>query len=565
MIYRFGAYSLDTDTLELRSGADTITAEPQVFLLLQYLIENRTRVVSKDDIINAIWDGRIVSDSALAYAIREARSLVGDDGKRQAVIRTLPRRGFRFVAEVTECGIGDEAGTPHDSGAALSDKLTTANRRWRMPAIAAALVVIVAAGGLSSWKPWIPKVEAADPDKLAFPLPDKPSIAVLPFENLSGDAKQNYLGDGITENITTALSRVADMFVIPRTTTRTYKGKPVKVAQVAEELGVRYVLEGSVQQSGDQVRVTATLVDALKGRQIWTERYDREVKDAFALQDDIALNVLTELEVKLTDGDRARALSAGTKNLEAYQLLRRGMGIHLRFTKEGNPEARKLLEEAVELDPNYALGWNMLGWTHQIAANRRWGEEPAQDAARALELAHKALALDPSGGAPYLLLAKISRDGRRYDEAIDFAEKAVALLPNNPLAVTILATTLTFAGRPEEALPLIQNVKRFSPITPASLLRTEGWAYHSLGRYEEAIAAFESARARNPKGVLSVAWLAMTYADMGRMEEARAMAQEILKLSPGFRAKKFVNGMAYKDRTKPERALATLLQLGLPE
>jgi adenylate cyclase len=559
VIYRFDTYSLDTETLQLKSDGATITAEPQVFHLLQYLIENRERVVSKDDIINAVWDGRVVSDSALTYAIKEARRLLGDDGKTQSVIRTLPRRGFRFVAEVTEGGIEHNAVASQD----LSDEPSPANRRWRIPAIAAALVVIIAASGLSSWKPWIPTVEAADPDKLAFPLPDKPSIAILPFENLSGDPKQDYLGDGITENITTALSRVADMFVIPRTTTRTYKGKPVKVAQVAEDLGVRYVLEGSVQQSGDQVRVTATLIDAIKGHQIGTDRYDREVKDAFALQDDIALNVLTELEVKLTDGDRARAMSAGTKNLEAYQLVRRGMGFHLRFTKEGYPEARKLFEEAVELDPNYAFGWNMLGWSHQIAA--RWSEEPAQDAARALELAHKALALDPSGGGPYLLLAKISRDGRRYDEAIDFAEKAVALLPNNPLAVTILATTLTFAGRPEEALPLIQSGKRFSPITPASLLRTEGWAYHSLGRYEEAIAAFESARARNPKGVLSVAWLAMTYADMGRMEEARAMAQKVLEVNPSFSAKGFTNALRFKDRTKPERALATLLQLGLPE
>ena len=356
------------------------------------------------------------------------------------------------------------------------------------------------------------------------------------------------------------------MFVIPRTTTRTYKGKPVKVAQVAEELGVRYVLEGSVQQSGDQVRVTATLVDALKGHQIWTERYDREVKDTFALQDDIALNVLTELEVNLTEGDRVRAISAGTKNLEAYQVLRRGMGIYKRFTKEGNPEAQKLFEEVVELDPNYAFGWNMLGWTHQISAARGWAEDPAKEKARALELAHKALALDPSGGPPYLLLAKISLHGGRYDEAISFAEKGVALLPNIPIVTANLANALIFAGRPEEALAPIQRVKRFSPTPPVNLLRQEGYAYHSLGRYEEAIAVFERIRVRNPKGVLSAAWLALTYADAGRMEEARVAAQEVLKLSPGFSAKGFTKAvLPFKDRTKSERALATFLQLGLPE
>ena len=561
MIYRFDTYSLDTETLGLTSAGDTITAEPQVFLLLQFLIENRERVVSRDDIIDAVWDGRIVSESALTYAVKEARRLVGDDGKAQAVIRTLPRRGFRFVAEVTEGGIEDGAVAAQD----LSDEPSPANRRWRLPAIAAALVVIIAAGGLSSWKPWIPKVEAADPDHFAFPLPDLPSIAVLPFENLSGDEKQDYIGGGITENITTALLRVPEMFVIPRTTTRAYKGKPVSVAQVAEELGVRYVLEGSVQRSNDEVRVTATLVDALKGHHIWTKRYERQLQDAFALQDDITFNVLTELEVKLTDGERARGLRGNTKNLEAYQLVRRGMRSRNRFTEEGNLEAQKLFEEAVELDPNYAFGWNMLGWTHVSSAARGHTEDPAKETARALELAHKALALDPAFGAPYLLLAQISRYGGRYDEAIGFAEKGVALLPNIPVASTVLAGNLVAAGRPEEALAPLQRAKRFSPVTPAILIFLEGRAYHTLGRYEEAITAFERARARNPKMLLAVAFLAMTYANAGRVEEARVVAQDVLKLSPGFSAKGFVGGFSYKDRTKSEHAIATLLQLGLPE
>ena len=440
-----------------------------------------------------------------------------------------------------------------------------ATRRWRMPAVAAAAVVIIVAGGLAWQQPWITRVDAANPEKLAFPLPNKPSIAVLPFENLSGDAKQNYLSDGITENITTALSRVADMFVIPRTTTRTYKGKPVKVAQVAEELGVRYVLEGSVQQSGDQVRVTATLIDALEGRHIWSESYEREVKDTFALQDEITSNVLTELEVKLTDGERARGTRAATKSLEAYQFLRSGFRIYFRFTKEGNAEARRLFEKAVELDPEYALAWNFIGWTHQISAVRGWTDDSAQETARALELAHKALAIDPSSAAPYALFAIVSNQERRFDEAVAYSEKAVALIPNNSIVAASLARVLIFAGRPEEALSTIQRVKRYSPIEPEIVSRWEGFAYHTLGRYDEAIAAFERARARNPKGVMPVAFLAMTYADMGRLEEARAMAQEVLEVSPGFKVKGFVNILTFKDRTKTERARATLLQLGLPE
>ncbi len=439
-------------------------------------------------------------------------------------------------------------------------------RRWRIPAIAAAIVLIVAAGGLFSWKPWITKVEAANIGDMAFPLPDKPSIAVLPFENLSGDATQDYLGDGITENITTALSRVSELFVIPRTTTSTYKGKAVTVAQVAEELGVRYVLEGSVQQSGDQVRVTAQLIDAFKGHHIWTERYNREVKDTFALQDDITLNVLTELQVKLTRGENAIALRGNTKNLEAYQLTEQGLRLFRRFSKDSNTEAKRLFEEAVELDPEYALAWYLMGFTHLISSNRGWSEDRGQDKARAIELAHKALALDPSGGAPYMLFTNVSTREGRHDEAVGFAEKAVSLMPNNPIALSSLATTLIRAGRPEEALPHIQRAKRLSPVTSSNVWRTEGLAYNSLGRYDEAIAAFERARARNPKGVLSTVYLALTYADAGRMEEARTTAEEVLELSPSFSAKGFVRAaVVFKDHTKSERALATLLQLGLPE
>jgi TolB-like protein/class 3 adenylate cyclase/thioredoxin-like negative regulator of GroEL len=496
--------------------------------------------------------GICISGSAFDQVKDKLSISFEDIGPQEVKNITQPVPAFRVV--------------PGPVSVAAPTATSTAARRWRVPAIAAAVVIIIAAGSLAAWQPWITKVEAANPDNLAFPLPDKPSIAVLPFENLSGDAKQDFLGDGITENITTALSRVADMFVIPRTTTRAYKGKAVRVAQVAEELGVRYVLEGSVQQSGDQVRVTATLIDALKGHQIWTERYDREVKDAFALQDDIALNVLTELAVKLTLGEQARTQRGGTKNLEAYQLFRRGIGIQQRLTKESVPEARRLIQQAVELDPNYALPWNMLGWIHLISASRGWSEDPAQDRARALELAHKALALDPSGGAPYILLANISAKGRRYDEAIGYIEKAVALHPNNPFVAAHLGRMLALAGRPEEALAPIQRVKRFSPIPSANLLRWEGVIYYTMGRYEEAVTALEAARARNPKGVAPVALLAMTYADMGRVEEARATAQAVLDLSPSFSAKGFANAMMpFKDRTKTERALATLLEAGLPE
>ncbi|MCZ6838812.1 MAG: winged helix-turn-helix domain-containing protein, partial [Alphaproteobacteria bacterium] len=539
----------------------------QVFRVLQYLIESRARVVSKDEIIDVVWNGRAISDSALTYAIREARRLIGDDGKKQSVIRTMPRRGYRFVAEVTNGSIEIDALASQSSGVPPSDKPSPANRRWRISAVAAALVVIIAGAGLAWQQPWITKVEAADPEQLAFPLPDRPSIAVLPFENLSGDATQDYLSDGIAENIITVISRIPDIFVIPWTTTRTYKDNPVKVRQIAEDLGVRHVLAGSFRRSGDQVQVTAQLIDAFKGRHIWTESYDHEVKDTLALQEYITLSVLTELEVTLTKGKDARALlGGGTKNLEAFQLFRKALNIWWRVTKRNNPEIRRLLHEAVELDPNYAFAWTLLGWTHLVSANRGWSEDPAQDKARAVELANKALVLDPFAGGPYLVLANHALRAGLHDEAVDFAEKGVDRAPNNAIAVTVLANALIFSGRPEEALPPIQSVKRFSPVAPYTVLRQEGLAYHALGRYEEAAETFERVRAQRPKDVFTLASLAMIYADMGRMEEARAVALEVVKAGRFFSAKRFANAaMPHKDRAKTMRALATMLKAGLPE
>ncbi len=282
-------------------------------------------------------------------------------------------------------------------------------------------------------------------------------------------------------------------------------------------------------------------------------------------KDDITLNVVTELAVKLTAGEAAHVQRGNTNNPEAYQLVRRGIDHFFRFTKEDNAEARRMFQKAVEVDPNYAVGWYYVGFTHQMSAKFGWSEDSEQEQARAEELAHKALVIDPSGPAPYNLLQNISLHRRQYDEALAYSEKAVALAPNAAGIVAQLGRVLVNTGRPEEALPVIQRAIRLSPYTPPNVLRYEGQAYHAMGQYEEAIAAFERARPRNPKGAPALVWLALTYADMGRMEEARAAVQELLKLTPGFSAKEWVNARDYKDRAIPKRFLATLHQLGLPE
>ena len=473
-----------------------------------------------------------------------------DLGEQRVKNINKPVRAYRVLLDADAAGTIIAAPLPH-------------SRRWRLGAVAA-LIITIAAGGLAWWQPWVERVEPASLDRMAFPLPDKPSIAVLPFANLAGDPEQNVLSDGISENITTALSRVPDIFVIARTSTLVYKRKPAKVQRVAEDLGVRYVLEGSVQRSGDKVRVTAQLIDALKGYHLWAERYDRKVKDALALQDEITLSVLNALEVKLTD-DRMRALRGNTNNLQAYQQFQRGYRIFFHFTKADNAEARRLIERAVELDPNYGVAWIQIGWTYQMAAKFGWTENPARTKARAVELAHKGLAIDPSAVNGYLLLSNIALHDRHYDEAIAFNEKALAAAPNSSGVAALLGRALAYVGRPKEAVQLIRRAIRLNPYPPGSYWQWEGIAYHSLQQYDQAIGAFKRAIARNPKSPIPLAWLALTYADMGRMDEARAAAKEVIEVDPGFSMTAFGRALDYKDRAKSEHAQATLRRLGLPE
>ena len=405
-------------------------------------------------------------------------------------------------------------------------------------------------------------------EKLAFPLPDKPSLAVLPFDNLSGDSSQDYFSDGITESIITALSNVSNLFVIARNSTFTYKGKPVKVQQVAEELGVRYVLEGSLQKSGDRVRITAQLIDALTGHHLWAENYDREFGDIFALQDDITEHVTLALQVKLTEGEQARIRRGHMDNPEAYEYWLRGRETYMSFTKENNDQARKLWEKAAELDPNNSWLWQQIGWTYYRDARFGWTDTPAQSLVRAEELARKTLAVDDSNAEAYCLLSVVYMSRRENDKAVEYGERALALSPDFTDITATIAIPFMYSGRPEEAIELVKNAMRLSPYYPAWYLPVLGFAYRFTGQYEEAIALLESWRARaNPRSALPHLFLAITYEEAGRGEEAQLAVAEILKRNPKasitfyLKAKTF----PYKDPADIEKVVDSLRKAGLPE
>jgi TolB-like protein/class 3 adenylate cyclase len=443
-------------------------------------------------------------------------------------------------------------------------KAKVPGRRWLVAAIVA---VVVVAGGAGLWVYQTrPDFEPASVAKMAYPLPEKPSIAVLPFDNLSGEKEQDPIADGLIEAIITALSRDPDLFVIARNSVLTYKGKPVKVQQVAEDLGVRYVLEGSVQRSGDRLRVTAQLVDALDGSHLWANRYDRPTENFFALQDDITREVLIELQGELTFGEHARGSRRETNSLEAWLLRNQALAEGLAFSREGTLKARDLYEQALEADPEFARAWAGIAWTYWTEA-RMGGWQLSRDEAltKASEFAERAMEIDPQSPAGYLPTASVALMKNEHDRAVALVEQAVDLAPNDFQANASLGWLLVWAGEPKRALEMIARAKRLSPRYPAWILGMEGLAQHMLGRHEDAIVTLNEDIRRLPRGPFARPRLIAVYADLDRLEEARAAAAELLKLNPEFSVKNYVKAQPFKAPERKEWMRDLLLKAGLPE
>jgi adenylate cyclase len=450
---------------------------------------------------------------------------------------------------------------PEAAGTVVGEKRPRL-KRWQWTALAG--VVALAAAALAIWNFYFrhPPVEVAAVEKMAFPLPEKPSIAVLPFVNMSGDPEQEYFCDGITEQIITALSTTPKLFVTARNSTFTYKGKAVKVQQVAEELGVQYVLEGSVQKAEDKVRISAQLVDALTGHHLWAEYYDRDLKDIFALQDEITMNVITALRVKLTEGEQARVLSRGTDNLGAYLKLLQARELVFRFNKDDNALARLILEEVIALDPEYAYAYVTLAGTHMMDVWLKSSKSPQESFSRAIELAQKGLALDESISNTHSVLGLLYGMTGQHEKAIAECERAVELGPNDEMAHRRLGMALSNVGRHEEALPLYEKAIRLNPFPQSTTHFHLGLAYLFTGRCEEAIAACKKATQTGPNNLLAHVFLTAVYGSCGRVEEALSTAAEVLRIGPTFSVEDYARHLKLREEDK-ELIIAGLRKAGL--
>jgi adenylate cyclase len=516
-------------------------------------------VIEKDDDLHG--DG--VNIAARVEALAEGEGICITRTAYDHVKKKL-NLGYEYLGEHTVKNIAEPVRVyrvlmePEDAGKLIGEKRVEP-KRVQKAALAVVIVLLLVVGGLLIWRTVSPPVEVASVEKMAFPLPDKPSIAVLPFVNMSDDPKQEYFCDGITEEIISALSSVPKLFVIARNSTFTYKGKPVKVKQVAEELGVKYVLEGSVRKAGDKIRVTAQLVDALTGHHLWAERYDRNLNDIFAVQDEITKKIITAMQVKLTEGEQVRGAAKGTNNLEAYlKCLQANEYVH-RVNPESNALGKQLAEEAIALDPEYAWAYYNLGRAHQLDVWLGTSKSPKQSIGKAIGLMKKAIVLDDTLAEAHGRLGFIYSMIGQYDKGVAEGEKAVALNPNSAMAHVMLGKTLVFDGRWEESIPQYKKAIRLNPIPPNMYLYSLGLSYCWTGQYEEAITWCERAVRQQPNSLYARIMMTVVYSLSGRDEEARAEAAEVLRIQPKFSIKK----SRYKRKTDGERFNGALRKAGL--
>jgi TolB-like protein/class 3 adenylate cyclase len=483
---RFEEFSLDGHRRELRRGGDIVPVEPKVFDLLMYLIQHRERVVSRDELLDAVWNGRIVSDSALATCINAARMAIGDSGEAQSLIKTLPRRGFRFIGAVR----GQKA-----SATEAHDGPTPAG---------------------------------------IFELPAKPSIAVLPFQNLSSDPEQEYFADGIVEDIISGLSRIRWLFVIARNSSFVYKGRAVDAKQVGRELGVRYLLEGSVRRAGDRIRISAQVIEAQSGLHLWAERYDRLYDDIFALQDEITMSVTGAIEPSLRKVEIERVKRKRPENLDAYDLVLRALPYTYSHRVEDGDIAAPLLQKALELEPNYAAAHAYLGWCYHFRFR------PRSDEKARLAAIHHAHAAIGAGGDDATALGiagfVISLDERDLATGLNLFDRALAISNSNVFALCCSGLVLSFAGRFELAIERAHRAIRLSPYDPLNYLSYNALvvSYVCMGRYNEACDAARNSVRLNPRFSVCHVFLVAALMGLERIEEAKTEVRRVLELEPTF-------------------------------
>jgi TolB-like protein len=521
----FANHVLDTSRQELRCGGEGVPIEPQVFDLLLYLLENRDRVVSKDDLFDNIWQGRIVSESTLTSRINAVRKAVGDSGSDQRLVRTIARKGFRFVGDVSvsQNGVAGPEQTPAP-----------------------------------------PPGEDGERPRGALTALDRPAIAVLPFTNMSDAPEQDYFSDGVSEDIITALSKLRWFYVIARNSSFVYKARPVHLKQIGEELGVGYVVEGSVRKDGDRVRIAAQLIDVGTGSHIWAERYDGSLVDVFAVQDEITQAIVAAIEPQLYAAENFRSRRKAPDSLEAWDLVMRALSHYWRVTRQDNLVAQALLEKAIDIDPNYGQALGLLASSHMFSAHMGW-EPMAKAMVVAERAALAAIGADSEDAWAHYALGSVYLLTRRFDDCLAELELALTLNPNFSPARGYYGVALAYCGRWQEGDRAARHALRLSPRDPFAAIYcgVAGYSQFVGGHYEEAMRLAREGLRQRADFVGAHRVLAAAAGAAGHDDIARAALSELRRVQPNISLEWIAREMPFKHEKDRASYLAGLQRAGL--
>ena len=552
MIYSIGPVCIDTRAHEVRRDGTSMSVEPQVFDLLVLLIENRDRIVTRDEIIERVWNGRIVSEAAISSRVKAARRVIGDDGKAQSLIRTIHRRGLRFVGLVEVENANAAAAT--DPGANHTPP-------------AGATLLLESSRDVAAPDTTPDQLSADNASGLDLSLPDRPSLVVLPFALLGGDEHAQVISDGLTLDIMTRLARTRWLFVIARGTAFMFRGQVQNIKSIALRLGVRYVVQGNVQFIGQRVRVNAALTDAISGREIWAEHFDRSIDDIFAIQDDIANVIVGTVESEIELSERQRALLKHPANLDAWSAYHRAAWLMYQFTPEAYEEAERLFQLSAKLDPNSARVYAGLSFVHWQRAFLEIGKDRSEEIARAQEYAQHALIVDPRDPQAHWAMGRSYLLQRDFDLAIEEIGHSIELSPSFAIGHYSSAFARMLSGDHAGSASAVRLARRLSPydIMSFAMLALEAFDAALAGRVEQAAVLADRA-ARQPNAhyhIFAIAAFCNSLA--GRDDAAREYVQRLAKAHPGYRISDYFRAFPYRTDALKSQIHREFRKLGLQE
>ncbi len=549
-----GAWTFYPDILQLECGDKKIKLEPRAAYLLFYLAKNAGAPVSRDSLMEKVWPNMVVGDEALTSAINKLRKAFEDDSHHPKVIETIPKIGYRLVADV-EFQSTENAIRKIDS--------STRNRKAVIGFATIGFLIVTSAYFLLK----LPEVreELKSPEHMVLDMPDKPSIAVLPFTNMSDDPEQEYFSDGIAEDIITDLSQLKKLAVIARNSSFTYKGTSTKVQDIGKDLGVKYLLEGSVRKAGNQIRITVQLIDTNSGHHLWAERFDRELTDMFTVQDEITERIVSALSIQLTGKEQQQLAHSATNSFEAYDLFLQGQELGAHFTEEGFDQAAEFFRQAISLDPGFARAYGALAVVLTRQVTLGYSDSPAEMKERALELAHRAVLMNPNSSQSHWALGYVYMYKNQFDEAVEALERAVSLSPSYADGYALLALIKNNMGHAEDAIRLIDKGMDLNPYYSWDYLYNLGRAHYALGHYKQAVEYLQQALERNEIPRAARLFLIASYVQLGQQDDAEWEVMQLEVSSPEVTLSQLQRTLVVSDTLLRGRLISDLRSAGMVE